>query len=186
MSKIHYESSETIITKDLTTQEATHLTEKTTRTVKVASEDAYIKVYLKDISMLHGLAPQQNLFLYELFNMASWNTNEIQLSVGKKKQLVDKLNTSMQTLNNAISKLVKKDILIKQDTGLYTLNPFLFGKGDWNSVRNLRLTIGYDFLTGEKTIEAEPTTQKTKIEREWELVEGIETEIEEMIETGII
>ncbi len=186
MAKNIYEITDTVITKNMETQEVEMIVEKSTKSIKIEKEEGYIKIYLKDIAKLHGLAPQQNQFLFELFSMAGWNTNEIQLSVGKKRELVSKLGTSMQTLNNAISMLIKKDILLKKDTGLYTLNPFLFGKGDWNSVKALRLTIGYDFFTGEKTIEAEQQEVKTKIEREWDITAEIDNEIKEMIAESII
>jgi hypothetical protein len=186
MPTVNYETTETTITRDLTTQEATHVSEKTSRSLRLESEDAYVKVYLKDISRLHDLSPQSNKFLYEFFSMANWNTNELQITAGKKNELAQKYETSKAVIDNVISKLTKKQIIIKKGTGLYILNPHLFGKGTWGSIRALRLTIDYDLETGEKTLQAEPTTPKTKIEREWDTMAAIETTIEEMIETGII
>ena len=37
-----------------------------------------------------------------------------------------------------ITKLVKKDILIRIDTGVYILNPIFYGKGKWKDILNLR------------------------------------------------
>ncbi|MDD3770336.1 MAG: replication/maintenance protein RepL [Sulfuricurvum sp.] len=185
-SKLQYETTETIITRNLETQKATHVSEKSTRTLKVPQEDAYVKVYLKDISRLHDLSPQSNKFLYEFFSMANWNTNELQITAGKKNELAQKYNTSKAVIDNVISKLTKKNIIIKKGTGLYILNPHLFGKGTWGEIRALRLTIDYDLSTGEKSIQAEPTAPKTKIEKEWELMEGIEQEINELEELGVL
>ena len=186
MGKVMYETTETTITRDLLTQEATHVVEKTNRSVHLGSEAHYIKIYLKDIGKLHDLSPQNNKFLYEFFSMANWNTNELQITAGKKNELAQKHETSKAVIDNIISKLTKKDILIKKGTGLYILNPYLFGKGEWSQIKALRLTIDYDLMTGEKSIQAEPTTPKTKIEREWDTMTKIESEIEEMVAMSLI
>jgi len=54
-----------------------------------------------------------------------------------------KLDIKDQTIRNAISKLSKLDLLIKQGTGVYILNPHYFGIGDWSSLKGLRMTIEY-------------------------------------------
>jgi hypothetical protein len=40
--------------------------------------------------------------------------------------------------------LVKKNIIFRVDTGLYKGNPFLFGKGEWRDIRELRMTVVFD------------------------------------------
>jgi hypothetical protein len=40
--------------------------------------------------------------------------------------------------------LVKKDIIFREDTGLYKGNPYLFGKGEWRDIRELRMTVVFN------------------------------------------
>jgi hypothetical protein len=40
--------------------------------------------------------------------------------------------------------LVKKNIIFREDTGLYKGNPFLFGKGEWREIRELRMTVVFN------------------------------------------
>ncbi|MBR8840787.1 MAG: hypothetical protein DSM106950_44180, partial [Stigonema ocellatum SAG 48.90 = DSM 106950] len=49
----------------------------------------------------------------------------------------------IKTIDNALVMLVKQDVLIRKDKGLYLGNPLLFGKGEWKDIRELRLTIHY-------------------------------------------
>ena len=49
-----------------------------------------------------------------------------------------------QSIDNAITKLVKGNILKRISRGTYRANPYLFGKGDWQDIARLRLEINYD------------------------------------------
>ncbi|MDP3119325.1 MAG: replication/maintenance protein RepL [Sulfuricurvum sp.] len=186
MATVNYEQTETTITKDLTTQEATHLTETVTKSIRVESEEPYIKVYTRDIHKLYDLAPMHSKFLYEFFSMADWNTHELQISGGKKAELALKYNTTKATIDNVISKLTKKDIIIKKGTGLYILNPYLFGKGTWGSIRTVRSTVDYDTETKKLIIVPEPQDPIAKVEKQWKDIEDIDAEIEDMEARGML
>ena len=60
-----------------------------------------------------------------------------------REEIARKLEIKDQTIRNAISKLSKLNLLIKQGTGVYILNPNHFGIGDWSSLKGLRMTIEY-------------------------------------------
>ena len=51
-----------------------------------------------------------------------------------------------------ISNLVKKKVIQNKGRGVYLLNTFLFGKGDWTSVKKLRMEIEWDFEKLTKNI----------------------------------
>lgn len=53
-----------------------------------------------------------------------------------------------QSIDNAITKLVKGNILKRISRGTYRANPYLFGKGDWQDIARLRLEINYDEIKG--------------------------------------
>lgn len=128
----------------------------TNRTQLVSTEPPYIKVYLQDISMLNDLGKHDNAILHEIFKISQYNTNLVTLNKYYRELICKALNTTDATVRNAISKLNKKQLLLKKGTGVYMLNPDLFGHGTWENIKGLRMTIEY-------------TEQGKKVE-----VEGIE------------
>jgi DNA primase catalytic subunit len=118
----------------------------------VPKEPDYVKLYLADISYLSDLPKWANGILYELLTKMDYE-GRIILNAGIKREIAAKLDTSVQNIENSISKFNKKNILIRQDTGIYTGNPWLFGKGEWKDIRQIRLSIGYN-LDGTRDLKA--------------------------------
>lgn len=114
-----------------------------TTTQIVSTEPPYIKVYLKDIARLNELGKHDNSILHEIFKLAQYNTNLVTLNKYFRERICKALDTTDATVRNCISKLSKKGILIKQGTGVYMLNPNLFGHGTWENIKGLRMTIEY-------------------------------------------
>jgi hypothetical protein len=74
---------------------------------------------------------------------------QIVLNASVKKRIAAELGIqNIRSINNALSDLVKGKILYRVDTGLYNLNPYFFGKGDWQDISRLRLEINYDDIKG--------------------------------------
>lgn len=120
-------------------------------------EPSYIKVYLQDISYLYGLPSTAGDLMHELLNYVTYGTQEILLTSVVKKRIADRLNIAMKTLDNRLQDLTKKGIIARIGQGTFTLNPYLFGKGDWKTILELRnsnihLEIVYDKSTGERRI----------------------------------
>ena len=46
----------------------------------------------------------------------------------------------MRRLERAITTWVKNRVLIRVARGIYQVNPFIFGRGDWRDIANLRAT----------------------------------------------
>lgn len=120
-------------------------------------EPNYIKLYLQDISYLHDIPKSHTNVLYELLSYVTYGTNEISLSSGAKKRIVESSGMSMSSLNNNLSLLAKNGLIERIGTGMFRLNPFLFGKGDWKSIKELRdvsmhLEITYDKLTNKRIV----------------------------------
>lgn len=113
------------------------------RTQVISTEPPYIKVYLKDIARLNELGKHDNSILHEIFKLTQYNTNLVTLNKYFREQICNALNTTDATVRNCISKLNKKGILIKKGTGVYMLNPNLFGHGTWENIKGLRMTIEY-------------------------------------------
>ena len=62
---------------------------------------------------------------------------------GIKKEIVKELETTMGTLDNALSKLVKSEIIARESKGVYKLNPYIFGRGSWQNIKEIRATWSY-------------------------------------------
>ena len=57
---------------------------------------------------------------------------------------------SMRRLEQAITTWVKNRVLIRVARGIYQVNPFIFGRGDWRDIANLRAT--FNFSEGSVTV----------------------------------
>ena len=116
---------------------------ETTNTVNWGKEPEYIKLYLKDVLYLSDLPKGLNSVLYAFLKRMSYG-NQLVLNASLKRQIAKELGLGMSSINNAVSKFVKGNLLIREDVGLYRVNPHLFGKGDWKEIAKIRLTVTYD------------------------------------------
>lgn len=139
------------------------------KTFRFRSEEPnYIKIYLEDISYLYSVPKGSSDLIYELFNYTTYGTNEIIINSFVKQKISKKINTTIPTINNNLTKLVQKGILNRPGSGVFILNPYLFGKGDWKSVKNMRdenieLKITYNKETGKREILGKIENEEQKI-----------------------
>lgn len=126
-------------TVDRESGEVTHLE----REGKVPNEPNYIKLYIEGIMLYADCPSWQNKVLHALLKRVEYKTNEINLPNGQKTRIVEELGISMSSLNNAIATFVKRQLLIRTGMGVFIANPHLFGSGDWNTIRKLRLTVDF-------------------------------------------
>lgn len=52
-----------------------------------------------------------------------------------------------------ITDLHKQKFLIRKNRGVYILNPYIFGKGNWGDIYNLRKELELDIIFKEGEIE---------------------------------
>ncbi len=130
----------------------------------IPREPDYVKLYLADISYLNALPKGITGILYELLRKMDYE-GRIILNAGLKREIALTLGTTVQNIENAISKFSKKNILMRKDTGIYLANPWLFGKGKWENIRQIRLNVIYN-LDGSRTIGADIEREDSNIEQE--------------------
>jgi len=132
----------------------------TSKVFKAEVEPNYIKLYIEDISYLNRLPKGTDAIIYELLKYLNYQ-HEISVNLHMKKKIAKTLGVKHQHISNTIVKLVKQEILIKVDRGIYTINSYLFGKGSWKDIikhrKSLKLEIFYDYQKG-RTIK--PLTQE--------------------------
>lgn len=130
--------------------------QNTTYTTKISStetEPKYVKLYLEDVTRMQGLTGNQNNILMGILQLTTFSTNEVILNKYNREKIADSVGANDQVIRNAISNLVKREILFKIATGVYRLNPFLFGSGSWQNIKGLRMTVEY--TQQGKTIQVE-------------------------------
>lgn len=128
------------------------------KTLSWGAEPNFVKLYLNDVVYMSDLPSSNAAVLHQLIGRATYagEANGMQIIINKyvKEQVKNKLGyKSIGSVENAITQLVKGKILYRIDRGVYNLNPYLFGKGDWQDICRLRLEVNYDDIKG-KTFKA--------------------------------
>lgn len=147
-------------------------TEQITREYKEiiwGEEPNYVKLYLQDMLYLNGLSSQYYKLLNCLIKEISYASEEEGLCIAlipyTKKRILNEMGwKNMISLNNALHKLKQYKIIYSIDRGLYRLNPYLFGKGNWQDIAKIRMTINYNDING-RTIKTEIIQQKEQKEQ---------------------
>lgn len=133
------------------------LSEKYTFQNNIGVEPNYVKLYLEDLLLLKGLNTGATAVLYSILQRIDYN-NIVILNSSVKRLMCAETNLAMNTINKAITHFVKKEILIRKDVAMYIANPYLFGKGKWSNIKEIRIYLGYTL--GGKQFKAD--IQKTK------------------------
>jgi len=136
----------------------------------IEQEPPYVKMYLDTILYLKDLKKTYNPVLMAILKRLPWaNQNQsIAINAGIKRQIAKEVGCSVGNVSNAITDFVKGEVLFRVDTGVYNINPHLFGRGDWNDIAKLRLEVVFD--TNGKTIQgtiekkSPKKDSKTKVE----------------------
>lgn len=130
--------------------EITHLddngnvkTKTETNVFSVAQEPPFVKMYLQDILYLKDMPRGLNPVLTILLKNIQWGSNKLILNSSLKKQMANEINLSVATIEKAITKFIKAEILFREDKGIYLFNPYLFGCGYWTDIKEIRTEVKY-------------------------------------------
>ena len=112
----------------------------------VPAEPPFVKMYLDTILYLKDLPKGHNPILMSILKRLPWANQEqdIALNAGIKRKIAKEVGCSVSKVNNAITDLVKGEVLFRIDVGVYQVNPHLFGRGEWNDIAKLRLEVTFD------------------------------------------
>lgn len=134
-------------TGEITSQEFIH---------RYSNEPAYIKLYLDCISQLNGFSKSLNPILVEFLKYMTYadrHLNDggqiIYLNGQLKREIAKATGKTVKRIEQAITDFCKAKIFKRIATSTYQVNPYLFGKGDWKDIKNIRATIDF----GAKTVE---------------------------------
>lgn len=115
------------------------------KTVKRVTKDKFLQVYLEDFGALmkikEGLEYKIILWIGKEMN---YDTNEIVLVKAIKERMAVDISANIRTINNVISSLTNKNVLISTDRTVFQLNPKMFFKGSIQQREILIRTIQYE------------------------------------------
>ena len=112
----------------------------------IEQEPPYVKMYLDTVLYLKDLPKGYNPILMSILRRLPWANQDqsIAINAGIKRQIAKELSCSVSRINAAITDFVKGEVLFRIDTGVYNVNPHLFGRGDWGDIARLRLEVLFD------------------------------------------
>lgn len=145
-------------------QDGLPIRKETNTSYYIESEPPYVKMYLDTVLYLKDLPKGYNPVLMAILKRLPWanQDQDIAINAGMKRKMANEIGCSVSRINNAITDFVKGEVLYRVETGVYRVNPYLFGRGDWNDIARLRLEVTFD---------SEGTSILGKIERKSEVNE---------------
>ena len=136
---------------------------KTQHTYTIPKEPDYVKLYLDTLGTFtnnEGLDKSLNDLLLETLKRMTYATEEQVVIMNSyiKKAIAEECGKSVKRLEQALTIWVKEKIMIRVGRGVYKVNPYIFGKGDWREIYNIRAT--FDFANG--TVDTIKEYKRTK------------------------
>ena len=150
MKKALIEKRETII--DVNTGEVLEHKEFTKQQVKNSYEPDFVKLYIRDIINLASvdIKTARVDILYILLSYLDYH-NEILLNHQRRIDICEACGISNDYFNKVLKDFLENQILLpcynkqgEKVRGTYIANPHFFGRGKWEDIYNLRLSITYD------------------------------------------
>jgi hypothetical protein len=119
---------------------------------RIPSEEDYIKLYVKTISVLHDVEGAAVKTLNEMLKLVDYK-NRITLAPVIKDEIAAAAGLKKNTVEHHIIFLCRKKLLIKLSTNMYTINTYVFGRGKWADIIEHRksLPLVLDFRNDEVT-----------------------------------
>lgn len=142
---------------------------KTQHTYTVPKEPDYVKLYLDTLGVFtknEGLDKSLNDLLLATLKRMTYATDDqvVVMNSYIKKAIAEECGKSVKRLEQALTIWIKENIMIRVGRGVYKVNPYLFGKGDWRDIYNIRAT--FDFANGKVNTIKEYKREKQRINGE--------------------
>jgi len=133
-----------LVSKTIVDEEGNQREKEEIKVFNLPTEPPFVKMYLADILYLKDMPRGLNPILHILLKNIQWGSNQLILNASLKKRMAQEINLKVATIEKAITQFIKANILVREDKGIYTFNPFLFACGHWNDIQKIRTTITYD------------------------------------------
>lgn len=112
--------------------------------VYVKDEEEFVFLYLKHMGIIYQLGGNDIKVLFYVGTNCDFNTNEITLGIAAKRRMSAVIGLKVGSINNAISRLTKRNFLTHRDTAQYKVSPEFVWKGYIKSrEKDLAMFISY-------------------------------------------
>lgn len=147
-----------VLREETTVNNETGKVLKRETTMVFSKEPAYVKLYFDCLGVYiknDGLTSSLNDMLVEILKRSTYaeEGQMVYLNSFTKEQVCKATGKGMERMKQAIRIWVDNKILLRVARGVYQVNPFIFGKGEWRNIANLRAT--FDFSSGAVNVERE-------------------------------
>lgn len=119
----------------------------------VDTEEHYIKLYFAGLEYIRDMPQDCFLVLSKLMQHCTYaeysdkhNMNYsflIDLNTALKERIANELGYGVKSISNVITQLLDGDVLHRVSRSTYRLNPFLFGRGAWPCMVDVREHCGF-------------------------------------------
>lgn len=113
---------------------------------KTVSRDCFFLTYCQDLGSLLKCSNGEKDFIIACLTLryVTFDTNELVLNIGRRKEIAEKIKCSVGSLYNIVSSLKKKNIIVEHNYKMF-LNPKLFFFGsEVERQKMLVLSINYE------------------------------------------
>lgn len=133
-----------VFTKELRNYDTGEVVEREIYRKQVANKEQFVRTYIEDIGALARCSSADKSVVLCTLKYLDYATNELILTPDRRKEIALCGGISVNTINSSVSRLMKKNILIKKSGNTYILNPkiFFYGK-DIDRATVLKATITY-------------------------------------------
>lgn len=165
-------------TSDLEFNEVTgrYEVKRTQQVAVLPTEDKYYKFYSEGLRYISDMPPECNKVFYALLDNMTYVDRKVEglddygmhifLNADIKRGIAKSIGfQNVRSLDNAIQKLLKGDVLFRIGTGIYRPNPYIVARGAWKEIAHLRAECGYPIADGDtfKTVCARKDAVKKQL-----------------------
>ena len=133
---------------------------RTQQVAVLTTEDKYYKFYHEGLMYISDMPPELHKVFYALLDNMTYVDQTVEglgdygmhifLNADIKRGIAKSLGLkNYRSIDNAITKLVKGDVLIQVGRGIYRPNPYIVARGAWKEIAHLRAECGHPFVKGD-------------------------------------
>ena len=127
---------------------------RTQQVAVLATEDKYYKFYHEGLMYIADMQPELHRVFYALLDNMTYVDQTVEglgdygmhifLNADIKRGIAKSLGLkNSRSIDNAITKLVKGEVLIPVGRGIYRPNPYIVARGAWKEIAHLRAECYY-------------------------------------------
>lgn len=148
MPKVHE------VTDSTTIQDGEVTTTRRDVQYRISTEEDYIKLYVRTMSILHNVEGAAVKTLNEVLKRIGYD-NKIVLAPSIKQQIADDAGLKKNTVEHHLIALCKQNLLIKEATNVYLINTYVFGRGKWADIIESRKDLPVNLVFTEHGVDFE-------------------------------